>query len=437
MRNRDLNTEIIRQINGRKSFFSGWALLVVIALFVASMISWAAIAEVDEVTRGSGKIISSQDLQKVQTMHGGMIKKLLVHEGQRVHRGDLLLVLDTTASQSEFNQLEQKQFALQAQIERLTAEIQGSDLVFSPGLEQSAPAVTLTQQRLFKGRKSELVSELAVLEQQKQQKIKELREAESELHTASEGLVLSQSEIDMIQPLVDRGIESKLSLIQLQRTHAELQGKQQTSQIRIERLDLALGEVAERFKTMHETFRKEALQELSKATAELAELEQSLPAYASKVDQSEIRSPVDGIVNQILKTTLGGVAQPGEALVEIVPIDDDFLVEAHIKPADIGFLHPGQRVKVKLTAYDFARYGSLDGELTTIGADAIELPETKEPVYPVVVRVFSHLTDAGGNDLEIVPGMIAEINILTGRKTVLNYFVEPVVKVKKNAFTES
>ncbi|MEQ5778409.1 HlyD family type I secretion periplasmic adaptor subunit [Thalassospira sp. NFXS8] len=437
MRNRDLNSEIIRQINGRKSFFSGWALLCVIALFVISMISWAAIAEVDEVTRGSGKIIPSQDLQKVQTMHGGMIKDLLVHEGQRVHRGDLLLVLDTTASQSEYNQLEQKQFALQAQIERLTAEIQGTDLQFSQGLTQSAPAVTLTQQRLFKGRQSELASELAVLEQQKQQKIKEQREAESEFNTASEGLVLSQSEIDMIQPLVERGIEPKLSLIQLQRTHAELLGKQQTSQIRIERLNLALGEIAERFKTMHETFRKDALQELSKVTADLAELEQSLPAYASKVDRSEIRSPVDGIVNQILKTTLGGVAQPGEALVEIVPINDDFLVEAHIKPADIGFLHPGQRVKVKLTAYDFARYGSLDGELTTIGADAIELPETKEPVYPVVVRVFSRLTDGGGNDLEIVPGMIAEINILTGSKTVLNYFVEPVVKVKKNAFTES
>ena len=437
MKNRDLNATIIRQINGRKSIFSGWALLAVIGLFVASMISWAAFAEVDEVTRGSGKIISSQDLQKVQTMHGGMIKDMLVHEGQRVHRGDVLLVLDTTASQSEYNQVELKKFALQAQIERLTAEIKGAELKFSPGLAESAPAVTLTQQRLFEGRRSELASELAVLEQQKRQKIKERGEAQSELETANVGLELSQSEISMIQPLVERGIEPKLSLIQLQRTHAELQGKQQTSKIRIERLNLALAEIAERFKTMHETFRKEALQELSTVTAELAELEESLPAYASRVDRSEIRSPVDGIVNQILKTTIGGVTQPGESLVEIVPVDDDFLVEAHIKPADIGFLHPGQRVKVKLTAYDFARYGSLDGELSTIGADAIELPETKEPVYPVVVRVFSRLTDASGKPLDIVPGMIAEINILTGSKTVLNYFVEPVVKVKKNAFTES
>lgn len=437
MAQRDLNAAIIRQINGRKSIFSGWALLSVIGLFLACMISWAAVAEVDEVTRGSGKIIPSQDLQKVQTMHGGMIKDMLVHEGQRVQRGDLLLVLDTTASQSEYNQLEQKKFALQAQIERLTAEIKGADLAFSPGLAESAPAVTLTQQRLFEGRRSELASELAVLEQQKRQKIKEMSEAQSEFDTATKGLVFSQSEISMIQPLVERGIEPKLSLIQLQRTHAELQGKQQTAKIRIERLTLALAEIAERFKTMHETFRKEALQELSKATAELAELEQSLPAYASKVERSEIRSPVDGIVNQILKTTIGGVAQPGESLVEIVPVDDDFLVEAHIKPADIGFLHPGQRVKVKLTAYDFARYGSLDGELSTIGADAIELPETKEPVYPVVVRVFSRLTDASGKPLDIVPGMVAEINILTGSKTVLNYFVEPVVKVKKNAFTES
>lgn len=433
------NTDYARffdAVNEDRRHMRGSALLFGMIAFFAVAFLWAYATELDEVTRGDGRVIPSQHLQEVQSLEGGIVRAVNVRRGDTVEAGQVLLVLDHTLHLSEMNQLRQKQLSLQAEIARLTAEVQGDELVLPEEVHAEAPSVAASQRRVFEGRRLELEAELAVLDQQHLQRQKELAEARSELQTAQRGIALTTNEINLIEPLVRRGVEPEISLLQLQRSQAELHGREDGALLRQERLTIALQEVEERKRSLVERYRGEALRDLSQATADLAETEESMPARRDRVTRAEIRSPVRGVVNRVHATTLGGVAQPGEPLVEVVPLDDTLLVEANIKPSDIAFLHPGQPVKVKLTAYDFARYGSLDGKLTTIGADAIELPNSGDTVYPVQVKVESILTDAAGLPLEIVPGMVAQIDVLTGRRTVLDYITQPVVKLKDTAFRE-
>ncbi|WP_430469318.1 HlyD family type I secretion periplasmic adaptor subunit [Thalassospira lucentensis] len=432
----DYEKFIKEHVADRKSF-RGNLLLFVVILFLAVALIWAALTEIDEVTRGQGKVIPSRQVQEIQSFESGIIQQILVRKGEIVEEGQVLLVLDRTQIQSSYDQARQKQLSLSAEIARLSAEMNGSALVFPQAIEQDAPSLVVAQRQLYEGRRAELASELEVLDNQFVQRQKELGEARSELATLRQGIAYSRSEIDLIAPLVERGIESQVSFLQLQRSLSELEGKYSTTELRIERLQVAIDEVSEKRKAAVDRYRSEAFARISEATSELAELEKSMPAYQDKITRAEVRSPVYGVVNRVMATTIGGVANSGEPLVEVVPIDDTLLVEANIAPADIAFLHPGQRVKVKLTAYDFARYGSLDGRLVTIGADAIEDPKTEETFYPVQIEVESALYDAAGKALDIVPGMVADIDVLTGKRTILEYITEPVVKVKETAFREN
>lgn len=428
--------EFIKSMRADNDAAQGKLLLWIIVAFCIVAIGWAAFTEVDEVTSGQGKVIPSIQLQQVENLEGGVIEKIMVREGERVEEGQVLIVLDRTASLSGFEQKHQKQLALRAELARLDAEINGQELLFAQDIFDFAPALANSHRKLFEGRKLELSSQIEIVNQQLRQRRQELNEVKSELLAADSGLALLQSEIDLISPLVKRGIESEVSLLQLQREQSALMGDRNSAALKIERLSSAILEAEERQKGVVEQFRSEALSRSSEIEAELAEIEKLLPAFQDKVARAEIRSPVHGIVNRVLATTIGGVASPGEALVEIVPIDDDLIVEANISPENIAFLHPGLPVKVKLTAYDFSRYGSLSGSLTTIGADAIADPDSGETFYPVQVQVESRLYDANGQELDIVPGMVAQIDVLTGKRTIMDYLIQPVVKMKETAFRE-
>jgi adhesin transport system membrane fusion protein len=428
--------EFIKSTHADTEDARGKLLLWIILAFCVVAITWAALTEVDEVTRGQGKVIPSIQLQLVQNLEGGLIDKILVRKGQRVEEGQILIVLDRTTSLSGFEQNRQKQLALMAELSRLNAEITGHELVFSDEVLNHAPALANSHKQLFEGRKLELASQVEVVNQQLYQRQQELNEAQSEFQSAGNELKLLQSEVNLVSPLVKRGIESEVTLLQLQREQSGLIGVRNAAGLKIGRLSSAILEAGGRQKGVVEQFRSAALNRASEVEAELGEIEKLIPAYQDRVSRAEIRSPVRGIVNRVLATTIGGVAAPGEALVEIVPIDDNLIIEANISPEDIAFLHPGQQVKVNLTAYDFARYGSLSGSLTTIGADSIANPETGENFYPVQVQVESRLYDASGDALDIVPGMVAQIDILTGKRTILDYIIQPVVKMKETAFRE-
>lgn len=422
---------------GQKSFRPGASMLfLVIVVFFLMMLIWAAVAELDEVVRGEGRVIPPRKLQQVQSYDGGIISKVHVRRGDNVDQGTLLMELDITRSRSDYNQALQQYHALSAEIARLTAEVRGKTFEPSAELSQLAPAVALTQQRLFEARQAELQSELMVVDQQTSQRRAELAEMRASSSNASASLKLSEAEIALIEPLVRRGIEPELNLLRLQRSHQELSAQKQAAELAIVRLESAIVEAQNRRQAVLERYRSEAFKELSLATAKLAELEQALPAREDRVARSEIRSPVKGIVNQVLTTTEGSVAQPGATLVEIVPEDETLLVEAFVKPEDIAFISVGHAAKVKITAYDFARYGSMDGEVTTISADAIELPKTGQRVYPVEVRTTSKLLTKEGKSLEIMPGMVAEVDVLTGRRTVLEYLLQPVARMQHRAFRE-
>ena len=421
----------------RRSIAGSLLLGLIIAFFVAAF-TWASVTEIDEVTRGQGKVVPSQSLQVVQSLQGGVVEEIRVKRGDRVRKGDVLMVLGGGLFEGEFQEVQLRLFALQAKIQRLQAEVNDLPLRFTTAVEQAAPGVVASETRLFHGRRIGLNSELQVLERQGFQRRQELSEARAALATADAGVRLAQRELALIEPLVKQGLEPETSLLQLRRTMNDLSGEQARQRSAIRRIEAAIEEVDDRKQAQRDAYLVQALTELSDTTARAAELQQGLPARARQMARTTLRAPLDGVVNQVHVTTLGGVASPGEPLVEVVPVGDALLIEAHIRPADIAFLYPGQPVKVKLTAYDFARYGGLEGDLVMIGADAVEVPQgqSTELMYPVQVRTQGYLHDADSQPLEVIPGMVAEVDILSGRRSILEYLMEPVVKVRDRALRD-
>ncbi|SNS80445.1 membrane fusion protein, adhesin transport system [Sphingomonas laterariae] len=411
-------------------------LLHVIVALLAVTLLWAALAKVDKVTRGDGKIIPSVQVQTIQSLEGGILQRILVREGQVVARGQALMEIDPTLLRSDLNRGEQKRAALRARIARLTAEAEGGELVLPDDLPADAEALVATEAALYGERLAKREADRGVLDSQLRQRAQELGEAQAQLTAAEESLALLGRQIALIEPLVKKRYEPQTTLIELERQRADQSGRRNQARLAIPRLQAAIAEIRSQTAAKTASDRTEALAELNAATAELGELASELPAAQDRVKRTMIRSPVRGIVNRVLLTTLGGVAKPGDALIQVVPLDDTLLVEALIRPEDIAFLRPGQAARVRLTAYNFTRYGSLDAQLVNIGADAIEMPKTGELRYRVQVRTRGALRDADGKALPVIPGMVAEVDILNGKRSVLSYLIEPVIRVKSKAFRE-
>ena len=425
----------IATIERKRCFRAGLLLYAIAALFVI-LIAWAAFAEIATVTRGQGKVIPSRQLQVIESYEGGIVRVIAVQEGDVVDSDELLMELDPTIALSEFDRSSQQYYALRAKVVRLSAEVRGEAPSFEDELRAQAPDVIAVEEALFEGRTASRQAELRVLERQLFQRQQELREARSRAATLESSLALLARELQITEPLVEQQLEPMKSLLELQRRENELSGQLATERLAIARLEAAIAEVEEQRVAFLSTLRREALSELSQVTASLSELQPALPAMRTRVERTEIRSPVRGVVNRVLLTTVGGVAKPGEPLIEVVPMDDTLLVEAMVSTKDIAFLRPGDPARVRLTAYDFARYGSLDAHLVNIGADAIEDQQSGQLHYVMRVRTQGTFQDVDGKPLPVIPGMMAEVDILTGQRTILDYFLKPVVKVREKAFRE-
>lgn len=427
---------LMREMRGKSSIRASLLLLAIIAFFGIA-IFWASITEIEEVTRGSGRIVPSSNVQVVQSAETGVLTELRIREGELVEKGALLMELDRTMVSSQYDQERQRAAALRTRIARLQAEISGqSRLDLPPELLVGSIAVAQSEVALFDARNAEITAEIKVLERQRLQGEQQLVEGRIEVDAALAALDLVQQEVALIEPLVERQIEPETSLIDLARQRSEVDGRLARAEAALVRYGTALREIDDQIAALRARFRAQAINDLALATAELAELETRLPALQQRVTRSEIRAPVRGVVNQINLTTIGGVAQAGEPLVEIVPLDETVLVEAYIRPSDIAFLYPGQSVNVKITAYDYSRYGGLDGEIVRIGADAVQRPDRDEQAFVVEIRTNSNILDADDQEVEITPGMVAEVDILAGRRTVLEYLTKPIVRVKERAFRE-
>lgn len=428
--------KLAREMQGRSPVRGSLLLLLILSCIVSAGL-WAHLTELDDVTRVDGRIVPSGDIQVIDAAEPGVLRSLHVREGQLVDKGALLMELDATQIDSQLSQEQQRAFGLQARAQRLQAEIDGTQLNFGAQLIEGAPSVVRSETALYQGRQAELAAEIAILERQREQKQREHEEGLVDQVTADETLKVLGEERAIIAPLVERQMEPATTLLALRRSEAEWRGRKVRAEAVTSRLQTGLNEIDDRIQAAHSRFRSAALTELAIATAELAALQPALPALRDRAARAQVRSPVRGIVNRIHRTTIGGLARSGEDLVEIVPLDDTLLVEAYVKPEDIAFLRAGQPVKVKITAYDFARYGALDGEIVRIGADTVTRSERNdEEVFVVEIRTSNTMLDGNGVAVEIIPGMIAEVDILSGRKSVLEYLLEPVVKIKDQALRE-
>ena len=408
-----------------------WSLIA----FVAFCLLWAHFAVVDEVTRGDGKAIPSSRLQKIQNLEGGIVAELFVREGQIVEAGDPLLRLDDTRFASNVGETEADRLALQLRVERLSAEVQGREPQFNAELLDKAAGQADNELQLFASRRQQLVDEVAGLEEQLVQRQQELREFVSKQGQFRNSLNLLRQEIQMSEPLVAQGAISQVEVLRLKRSEVEARGQLEATTLAIPRAEAAIKEVERKVDETRGRFRSEALAQLNEARTELSKIQSTGKALEDRVNRTLVTSPVRGIVKQLLVNTIGGVIQPGSDLVEIVPLDEKLLVEARIRPQDIAFLHPGQEAMVKFTAYDYTIYGGLKAELEQIGADTVT-DEEGNSFYAIKLRTERSHLGSEENPLLIIPGMVASVDIITGKKSVLNYLLKPIIRARAEALRE-
>jgi adhesin transport system membrane fusion protein len=404
--------------------------------FIVIALTWANFATLDEVTRGSGKIIPSSHIQVIQNLEGGILSKILIKEGDLVEKGQELLQLDDVRFASSFKETKLKYYELLANNARLTAETSDQPLRIPQEVIDNSPEQAEHAEQLYHSRQSELGASTSVLAQQVRQKEQELIELRSKQDQLSRSYQLLQKEVEMSEPLVANGALSEVEMLRLRRSANDLLGELNSARLAIPRIQAYLNENKNKLAEMKIRFRTEALKELNETKAELDRTKASTLALEDRVTRTRILSPVKGTIKQLKVSTIGGVIQPGMDLLEIVPIDDTLLVEAEVHPADIAFLRPGQDAMVKLTAYDFSIYGGLKAKLEHISADTIINEEDKKSYYLIRLRTDKNYLEKNGEKLNIITGMNADVDILTGKKTVLDYLMKPILKAKQHAMRE-
>lgn len=393
---------------------------------------WSIFAHVNEITRGEGKVIPSRQLQVVQSLDGGIVSAIHVKEGEGVRAGQVLLSIDTTRFMSGFKENQAAYLALLAKSARLRALAEGKPYVAPPQVKAENPALAAEEGVLYANRKAELDAQLDIARQQLAQRNHELSEARARNAQATQALDLTNQELTLTRPLRKMGAVSDVEILRLERDVSRYAGEKSQTAAQITRLQAAASEATRKIEEVELDFKNRTRAELAETDAKIQGLEESSVALSDKVKQAEIRSPVNGTVKRILYNTEGGVVQPGKDIVEIVPLEDALLLEARVQPRDIAFLHPGQRASVKLTAYDFTIYGGLDGTLEHISPDSV-IDEKGNAFY--VVRVKTTRPNFGEN-MPIIPGMTAQVDILTGEKSVLSYLLKPLLRAKQYSFTE-
>ncbi len=402
------------------------------ALAVALLLGWAALAPIDEVTRGDARVIPSRQLQVVQSLDGGVVAEILVREGQLVEAGQLLLRVDETRAGAGVRESAAQGFALRARAARLRALAEGTAFTAPVARDDDERRAALDERRLYESRASELATSLAINRQQLAQKQQELSETQSKRLTAQRALELTQQELAQTRPLLATGAVSQVDVLRLERDVARYRGDADQAVAQIARAQAAIGEAQRKIQETELAFRNDARKELADTMAKLNALNEGAVALADKVEKAQVKSPVRGRVQRLLANTVGGVVQPGKDIVEIVPLDDTLVLEARIAPKDIAFIHPGQSALVKFSAYDFSIYGGLDAKVENISPDSV-VDERGNAYYLVRVRTLK----AGfGEKMPIIPGMTAEVEVLTGRKSVLSYLLKPVLKVQQRALSE-
>nr|WP_244201509.1 HlyD family type I secretion periplasmic adaptor subunit [Paraburkholderia rhynchosiae] len=419
-------------------YFTHWILWSTLVFFVAAFV-WAAFTNVDEVTVGEGKVIPSSRVQVVQNLEGGIVSEIMVRVGQVVEKGQPLMRIDDTRFTSSYREGQAKDSALIAGIARLTAEANNTPFVAPRQLEQTSPRLLEQERSLYESRQRELQANLAVLKQQADQRRQELSEKRSREAQLQQSYSLVAKELALTSPLVQKGAVSDVEVLRLERQANDMKGDLDATRLAMPRLDAAYRESRQKIDELTAHFRADAMKDLNQARAEQTALSAANVALEDRVTRTLVRAPLRGMVKQIKINTVGGVVQPGMDLLEIVPLGDTLLIEARVRPSDIAFLHPGQEATVKLSAYDFSIYGGFPATVEDISADTLlpERPSEKaDSYYRILVRTRQNKPSGQSEPVTILPGMMATVDIRTGRRTVLHYLLKPVIKTRETALRE-
>jgi adhesin transport system membrane fusion protein len=425
----------------RTPYASRMILYSTLALAAVGLI-WAYFAALDEVKRGNGKVVPSRQTQVVQSLEGGIVTEILVREGVTVRQDEAIIRIDDTNFASQFGEVRERRGATAARVTRLEAQATVSPkLVFSDTLIREAPRAVETEQSVFEAQMRKLAQEIDVVEKQSAQKQQELAEFRASEAKLTETLKLMAREVQLTRKLFEQRVVPEIEMLRLERQASDLRGQLEIVKASLSKSQASIQEAESRIANVRTTFRALAEDDLAKSRADLAVLDENIKAAQDKVRRTELRSPVNGIVNKLNVTTVGAVVQPGGAVMEIVPLDDTLLVEGRIKPQDIAFIRPDQDAVVKLSAYDSTVFGSLKGKVERISADTIiddkgDKNDRGETYYRVMVRTDKNHLGTTENPLPVIPGMVTTVEVLTGRKTVLEYLLKPARTLRDEALRE-
>ncbi|WP_442881712.1 HlyD family type I secretion periplasmic adaptor subunit [Comamonas sp.] len=416
-----------QQAKGSRLLLWG-ALLAVVVLLI-----WACVGHIDEVVRGQGKVVPSRQVQVIQSLDGGIVEEILVRPGEHIELGQVLLRIDPTRFTSSLGESKAEVLALKAKAARLEALATGDVFKVPEDVMRDAPQIVQMERRFWETKTQELDTTISIARDQLNQRQQELRETAANRDQATSSCSLTSEELAVTRPLLKSGAVSEVDLLRLQRDVARFCGEAKAAGAQIGRIQAAIQEAQRKVQEAELNVRNLARVELSETKSKLSTLEQGQLALADRVKLAEVRSPVRGTVNTLMVNTVGGVVQPGKDILDIVPMDDSLLLEVQVNPKDIGFLHFGQKAEVKFTAYDFAIYGGLTGKVEQIGANTIT-DERGNSYY--IVKVRTDKVHVGDNSRPIIPGMQAEVHVLTGRRTLMQYLLKPILRAKANALTE-
>ena len=427
--------EFANRPGGRDASRGLWALLLIVLGIIGGFVAWAAIYEIEEVTRASGRVVPSSQVQTVQAPEGGIVSDIAVAEGDVVEPGEILFRIDDTSVQSSLGELEQRFQALSAELIRLRAEADGAVELEYPEDTGLNPRLVAAEQAVFDTRRGQLQLELDVLENRLDQRRAEIEEQAAQRARLDAVAAPLRREVEISEGLFKNGSIPEVEILRLRGQLAEIVGNIGVLEAAKARTEASVREIENQVGSAQSSFQLSARERISHVLGELAIVEETLRAARDRVSRAALRSPVRGTVNRVTVTNIGSVVQPGLVLAEIVPLDDSLLIEAEVSPRDLAFVRVGADASVKITAYDYLRYGDLPATVDRIGADALANAEG-EPYFQVMLRTERSALESEGGDLDISPGMVASIDIQSGRKTVLDYLIRPVLRAQHEALRE-
>ncbi len=404
-------------------------------LAITAFIIWANYTQIDEITRGNGEVVPSGKNQIIQNLEGGIIENVFVKIGDKVEKGQPLLKIDNRKSLSQLSATHIKSLELKAKIIRLEAEAYDKPFDVNYSIETMIPQLVENERSLHESKQGQLNYQLAVLADQQLQKSIEYHEVNESIKFLSKTKDLINKEVKMMRPMVAQGVKSKVAFMKLQREQNTLLQELQSAQLSLPRIEAGIREFDNKIEEARSEFKNRAKEQLNEVIAESLRTDESFDALNDQISRTLVRSPTKGIIEEIAINTVGGVIKPGDTLVEIVPTDDSLWMEVKIKPSDIAFIYPGQKAVVKVTAYDFAIYGSLEGEVVHIGADTTK-DKKENSFYVIHIKTDKNYLGTESKPLHIIPGMMVNVDIMTGKKSVMDYILKPILRAKQYTFTE-